>query len=80
MEGLGQVQRPDDVVKMMAKDSVKFGVLIGLVEVGQVANRDVVNTVLHLVSLSLRALARLLVYCCSHQQNILDSPVINKYI
>ena len=32
------------------KANVKFAVLIGLIEVGQVSNKDVVNNVLHLVS------------------------------
>lgn len=40
---------------MAMNDSLKFAVLIGLIEVGQVSNREVVNTVLHLVSLSKRA-------------------------
>lgn len=44
------VKRPDQVVTMATTDNVKFGVLIGLVEVGQVTNKEVVNTVLHLVS------------------------------
>ncbi|XP_046667026.1 neurobeachin-like [Homalodisca vitripennis] len=47
---LGDIKRPDDVVRMAMTDSLKFAVLIGLVEVGQVTNREVVNTVLHLVS------------------------------
>jgi len=46
----GDVNRPDQVVAMATADSLKFGVLIGLVEVGQVTNKEVVNTVLHLVS------------------------------
>ena len=29
---------------------MKFGVLIGLIEVGEISNRDVVDTVLNLVS------------------------------
>lgn len=37
---------------MAMNDSLKFAVLIGLIEVGQVSNREVVNTVLHLVSAS----------------------------
>lgn len=44
------VQRPDEVVRMAMTDNLKFGLLIGLIEVGQVSNREVVNTVLHLVS------------------------------
>lgn len=39
---------------MAMNDSLKFAVLIGLIEVGQVSNREVVNTVLHLVSWSKR--------------------------
>lgn len=44
------VKRPEDVVRMAIDDGLKFTVLIGLVELGQVSNREVVNTVLHLVS------------------------------
>jgi hypothetical protein len=47
---VSEVKRPEDVVRMTAADNIKFAVLIGLVEVGQVSNREVVNTVLHLVS------------------------------
>ncbi|KOC66223.1 hypothetical protein WH47_07292 [Habropoda laboriosa] len=35
---------------MAMNDGLKFAVLIGLIEVGQVSNQEVVNTVLHLVS------------------------------
>lgn len=45
------IKRPEEVVAMAMNDSLKFAVLIGLIEVGQVSNREVVNTVLHLVSL-----------------------------
>lgn len=44
------IKRPEEVVRMTTKDSLKFAVLIGLIEVGQVTNRELVNTVLHLVS------------------------------
>lgn len=44
------IKRPEEVVKMSMTDNLKFAVLIGLIEVGQVSNREVVNTVLHLVS------------------------------
>ena len=37
---------------MNIKDSLKFGVLIGLLEVKQVRNKEVVDAVLHLVSLT----------------------------
>ncbi|XP_062538094.1 neurobeachin isoform X13 [Armigeres subalbatus] len=43
------IKRPEEVVKMSMTDNLKFAVLIGLIEVGQVSNREVVNTVLHLV-------------------------------
>ncbi|XP_066592646.1 neurobeachin-like [Prorops nasuta] len=42
------IKRPEEVVAMAMNDSLKFAVLIGLIEVGQVTNREVVNTVLHL--------------------------------
>lgn len=45
-----EIQRPEEVVRMTMTDNLKFGLLIGLIEVGQVSNREVVNTVLHLVS------------------------------
>ncbi len=35
---------------LMDKANLKFAVLIGLIEVGQVTNKEVVNTVLQLVS------------------------------
>lgn len=48
-----EMKRPEDVVNMPLNDSLKFAVLIGQVEVGQVSNKEVVNTILHLVSLLL---------------------------
>ncbi|XP_053648017.1 neurobeachin isoform X1 [Cherax quadricarinatus] len=42
------VKRPEDVVKVAMADNLKFAVLIGLIEVGQVSNKEVVNTVLQL--------------------------------
>ncbi|XP_053976426.1 neurobeachin-like isoform X4 [Hylaeus volcanicus] len=46
------IKRPEEVVAMAMNDSLKFAVLIGLIEVGQVSNREVVNTVLHLVRIN----------------------------
>ncbi|KAI8035433.1 hypothetical protein M5D96_011776 [Drosophila gunungcola] len=43
-----EIKRPDEIVRMTTADNLKFAVLIGLIEVGQVTNREVVNTVLHL--------------------------------
>jgi hypothetical protein len=48
---ISEIKRPEDVVRMAMNDSLKFAVLVGLIEVGQVSNREVVNTVLHLVSM-----------------------------
>ncbi|XP_030078956.1 neurobeachin-like [Drosophila hydei] len=48
------IKRPDEIVRMTTADNLKFAVLIGLIEVGQVTNREVVNTVLHLVSRRMR--------------------------
>lgn len=43
------IKRPEEVVGMSMTDNLKFAVLIGFIEVGQVSNCEVVNTVLHLV-------------------------------
>lgn len=48
-----EIKRPEEVVRMSMTDNLKFAVLIGLIEVGQVTNREVVNTVLHLVSFAI---------------------------
>lgn len=50
------VKRPEDVVKVAMADNLKFAVLIGLIEVGQVSNKEVVNTVLQLVSVCFNTL------------------------
>lgn len=47
---LSDIKHPEEVVRMAMNDSLKFAVLIGLIEVGQVSNKEVVNTVLQLVS------------------------------
>lgn len=47
---LSDIQHPEEVVRMAVNDSLKFAVLIGFIEVRQVSNREVVNTVLQLVS------------------------------
>ena len=47
---LSHIKTPEEVVTMATKDNLKFGVLIGLLKVGEVSNCEVVNTVLHLVS------------------------------
>ncbi|XP_043664317.1 neurobeachin-like [Vespula pensylvanica] len=52
------IKRPEEVVAMAMNDSLKFAVLIGLIEVGQVSNREVVNTVLHLALVRYRARAK----------------------
>jgi len=39
-----------DVIKMAGNDELKFGVIIGLVRIGQLSNKDVVDSVLSLVS------------------------------
>ncbi|XP_076273599.1 neurobeachin-like isoform X1 [Rhynchophorus ferrugineus] len=46
---LSDIKHPEEVVRMAMNDSLKFAVLIGLIEVGQVSNKEVVNTVLQLV-------------------------------
>lgn len=49
-QSFGDIKRPEEIVRMATADNLKFAVLIGLIEVDQVNNREVVNTVLHLVS------------------------------
>lgn len=44
------VHTTQDILKMSGNAELKFGVLIGLIQVGQVSNKDVVDTVLNLVS------------------------------
>lgn len=66
------IKRPEEVVRMTTNDSLKFAVLIGLIEVGQVTNREVVNTVLHLVSLHATALAGCTTIASVHQSEILS--------
>lgn len=53
---LSEIKHPEEVVRMAMNDNLKFAVLIGLIEVGQVSNKEVVNTVLQLVSDSFRLL------------------------
>ncbi|XP_076332480.1 neurobeachin-like isoform X2 [Tachypleus tridentatus] len=48
-KALNEAKRPEDVIKMPLKDNLKFAMLIGLVEVGQVSNKEIVNVVLHLL-------------------------------
>ena len=43
------VETAQDVLGMSGADELKFGVLIGLIKVNQVTNKDVVDTVLNLV-------------------------------
>ena len=56
---LAEVKRPQEVVTMNIKDSLKFGVLIGLLEVSaRVRNKEIVDAVLHLVSTTYGAYTR----------------------
>jgi hypothetical protein len=45
-----EIKTVQDVLKSTGNDELKFGLLIGLVKVSQVPNKDVVDTILHLVS------------------------------
>lgn len=46
----------DDILKSTGNDELKFGLLISLLKVDQAPNKDVVDTVLHLVSMSIHVL------------------------
>lgn len=49
-----EIKRPEEVVRMSnVTDNLKFAVLIGLIEVGQLNNQEVNSSVLHLVRLFL---------------------------
>lgn len=49
-----EIKRPEEVVRMSnVTDNLKFAVLIGLIEVGQLNNQEVNSSVLHLVCLFL---------------------------
>ncbi|XP_033742933.1 neurobeachin-like isoform X3 [Pecten maximus] len=48
-EGEVQVTTTEGILKAAGNDELKFGLLIGLIKVKQVTNKDVVNTVLHLL-------------------------------
>lgn len=44
------IKRPEEVIKLQMTDNLKFSILDGMINVGQVSNREVNNAVLHLVS------------------------------
>ena len=51
-----ETSEKDTIAKKMpttGPTKMKFGVLIGLIEIGEIENRDIVDTVLDLVSISL---------------------------
>ena len=48
-EAESKVTTTEDILKASGNDELKFGLLIGLIKVGQVSNKDVVDTVLYLV-------------------------------
>lgn len=80
-----EAKRPEDVIKMPLNDNLKFAVLIGLVEVGQVSNKEVVNTVLHLVSLkipfnfSLIQQLLIYVYICVNSYSLI-SLIMSRFV
>lgn len=43
----------DDILKSTGNDELKFGLLISLLKVDQVPNKDVVDAVLHLVCIAM---------------------------
>ena len=47
-----EIKTVQDVLKSEGNDELKFGLLISLIKVNQVSNKDVVDTLLHLVSAS----------------------------
>lgn len=50
MTRLSASEKMQNIVEGSENVSLKFGVLIGLIKVESVSNKEVVNTILHLVS------------------------------
>lgn len=74
---LSDIKHPEEVVRMAMNDSLKFAVLIGLIEVGQVSNKEVVNTVLQLVSFSGYILffkSKSAILCIQTKNNVFMAP------
>ncbi|KAI8797906.1 neurobeachin isoform X6, partial [Biomphalaria glabrata] len=47
-EGVEDVKTVEGILKLKGNDELKFGLLIGLIELQQASNKDVVDTVLYL--------------------------------
>lgn len=45
------VQTVEDILRSTGNDELRFGLLISLIKVNQASNKDVVDTVLHLVNI-----------------------------
>ncbi|KAK6975759.1 neurobeachin-like isoform X6 [Biomphalaria glabrata] len=48
-EGVEDVKTVEGILKLKGNDELKFGLLIGLIELQQASNKDVVDTVLYLL-------------------------------
>jgi hypothetical protein len=49
---VSEVRKVEEVIGTnLNDDNLKFAILIGMIEVQQVSNKEVLNTILHLVSL-----------------------------
>lgn len=62
VSGSGAVVLPAGVINPsvpIRNIKMKFAVLIGLIQVGEVSNRDIVETVLNLVSICIESIERL---------------------
>jgi hypothetical protein len=75
---ISEIKRPEDVVRMTMNDSLKFAVLIGLIEVGQVTNPEVVNAVLHLVSVKILLLLSSIISRPSLNLKVIVQCIIKK--
>ena len=54
------VKSVEEILKSEGNDELKFGLLASLIKIGQVSTKDVVNTVLHLVSWVFKNIAALM--------------------
>lgn len=60
-------EKMQNIVQSNENVSLKFGVLIGLIKVESVSNKEVVNTILHLVSAKQDPVGYLLDFCDREQ-------------
>lgn len=76
-----EIKTVQDVLKSEGNDELKFGLLIGLIKLKQVSNKDVVDTLLHLVSVSPTDVVCIYILCIkSSHCRVIRGPEMCSYI